>query len=77
MDKETIAVTNLFNGVDYYSLSSRNLVGSIKAEIMDNCPTSIIFDKRGLVAFGGSSGVVQVARLFPPVIIQTLEMGGM
>lgn len=76
MDKETIAVTNLFDGVDYYSLSSQNLVDSIRVKITDNCPTSILFDERGLVAFGGSSGVVQVACLSPPAIIQTLEVEG-
>ena len=77
MYEETIAVTNLFNGVDYYSFSSRNRVDPVKAEIVDNCPTSIVFNKRGRIAFGGSSGVIQIARLFPPVIIQTLEIGGM
>lgn len=71
-----IVVTNLFNGVDYYSLSNRNLLGSIGVEITDNCPTSIVFAKRGLVAFGGGSGVVQVARLFPSEVVQTLEVEG-
>ena len=74
--EETIAVTNLFNGVDYYSLSTQDSVGSIKAEITDNCPTSIVFDRCGFIAFGGSSGVVQVARLSPPAVVQTLEVEG-
>jgi len=71
-----IAITNLFNGVDYYSLSNQRLVGSIKAEITDNCPTSVVFDRRGFVAFGGSSGIVQVACLSPSAVVQTMEVEG-
>jgi len=76
-DKQTIAVTNLYDGIDYYSLSDQSFVNSVGVDIIDNHPTSVVFDQHGLVAFGGSSGAVQVANLSPPPrIVQVLDVGG-
>lgn len=71
-----IAVTNLFDGVDWYDLASQGLVDSFKMTIVDNVITPIICDSAGFLIVGGSCGVVQVLQQFPATAVQTLGLEG-
>lgn len=74
VDEETIAVTNLFDGVDRYDISHQELIESLKTTIVENVMTLIILDDDGFLAFGGSSGAVQILKPTPMGINQTLEL---
>lgn len=73
-DQGTIAITNLFDGVDWYSLANQGLVDSLRTTIVDNVITPIISDEAGSLIIGGSCGVVQVLQPFPAMVVQTLEL---
>ncbi|KAF9786242.1 WD40-repeat-containing domain protein, partial [Thelephora terrestris] len=72
----TIAVTNLFDGVDWYSIKSQRLVDSFRMLIEDNIVAPIIFDGTGSWISGGSCGAVRVICPFPAIGIETLELEG-
>lgn len=74
LDQTTIAITNLFDGVDLYSVADRRLVSSIKSPIAENVPVQVTFDRCGDVAIGGSSGVIHVFQTSPPATVQKLEL---
>lgn len=76
VDCRAIAITNLFDGVDLYDLTSRSLVDSLRTTIADNIITPIISDGAGLLIVGGSCGTVQLLQLFPAIIVQTLDLEG-
>jgi len=73
-DQGAIAVTNLFDGVDWYNLTNQGLVDSIKTTIVDNVITPIISDGAGSLIIGGSCGTVQVLKPFPAAVVQKLEL---
>ena len=75
-DCRAIAVTNLFDGVDLYDLTSRSLVDSLRTTIADNIITPIISDGAGLLIMGGSCGTVQLLQLSPATVVQTLDLEG-
>jgi hypothetical protein len=76
VDHGTIAVTNLFDGVDWYDLASQGVIDSLRIAIVDNVITPIISDSVGSLIVGGSCGAVQVLQPFPAVVVQTLELEG-
>lgn len=80
-DQTTLAVTNLFDGIDFFPVQrgptpSADIKpsGSAKVEIVDNVMTSITCDRHGLFFFGGSSGTVHIATSSPPAVVQTLQI---
>ena len=75
-DCRAIAVTNLFDGVDWYDLKSRGLVDSFRTTIADNVITPIVSDGAGSLIIGGSCGVVQLLQPFPAIVVQTLGLEG-
>ena len=76
VDRKAIAVTNLFDGVDWYDLTSRGLVDSLRTTIEDNVIIPIVSDGAGSLIIGGSCGTVQLLQPFPAIVIQTLELEG-
>jgi hypothetical protein len=73
-DQGAIAVTNLFDGVDWYDLTNQRLVNSLRTTIVDNVITPIISDSAGSLVIGGSCGAVQVLQPSPAAVVQTLEL---
>ncbi|KAF9642325.1 hypothetical protein BDM02DRAFT_3193488 [Thelephora ganbajun] len=74
MDHRAIAVTNLFDGVDWYDLVSQGLVDSVRTTIVDNVITPIISGSAGSLIIGGSCGAVQVLQPPPAIVVQTLGL---
>ena len=75
-DNRVVAVTNLFDGVDWYDLENQCLVDSFRMAIEDNIVTPIILNSSGSWITGGSCGVVQVVRPFPTIVVETLGLEG-
>lgn len=74
MDNGAIAVTNLFDGVDWYNLTTQDLAESLHTTIGENVITPIIRDDEGFLVIGGSVGAVQVLQPPPAALAQTLEL---
>lgn len=73
-DQGVIATTNLLDGVDWYNLTSRDRVESLRTTIMENIITPVISDNAGSLIIGGSCGTVQVLHPFSATVAQTLEL---
>ena len=76
VDRRAIAITNLFDGVDWYDLTSRGLADSLRTTITDNVITPIISDGAGSLIIGGSCGTVQILQPFPAIVVQSLGLEG-
>ena len=76
LDDGTIAVTNLFDGVDWYNLANQRLVDSFRMTIEDNVITPILSNGMGSLIIGGSCGAVQVLQPSPAIVVQTLGLEG-
>ena len=81
-DQTILRVTNLLDGVDFYPVmgdmtpsADIKPSGSAKVEISDNVMTSIVHDRHGFFAFGGSNGAVHIATPSPAAVVQTLQLG--
>ena len=75
-DERLIALSNLGNGFEFYTLSDQQRIYAIDLNISESVPTSILFDQNGSMIFGGSSGAAYVASGTPPAIKQTLKYEG-
>lgn len=57
----TIAVSNLFDGVDWYSISPQKHANSVKIPISDNLPTPLCYIHGGsALLVGGTSGKAHI-----------------
>lgn len=70
-----LAVTNLFDGVDIYTLSDQRRLSSVPVDIKENVSAPVLFLNNNSIIFGGGSGLVYVAGGEPPAVTQTLHSG--
>ena len=75
-DERLIALSNLADGFEFYTLSDQQRIYTINLNISESVPTSILFDQNGWIMFGGPSGAAYVASGTPPAIKQTLKYEG-
>lgn len=75
-DERLIALSNLADGFECYTLSDQQRVYTIDLNTSESVPTSILFDRNGSIMFGGSSGAAYIANGMPPTIKQTLKCEG-
>lgn len=74
-DETKLAVTNLFDGVDLYSLADQSRLGSIPVDMGENFPTAVSFASNSSIIFGGGSGCAYVAEGTPLTVQHNLEHG--
>lgn len=76
-DETKLAVTNLFDGVDLYSLTNQSRLNSVSVDMKENVPVAVAFMSDNAIVFGGGSGLAYVAEGSPPVVKHTLRHGDM
>ena len=75
-DEQLIALSNLADGFECYTLSDQQKIYTIKPNTSESVPTSVLFDPNGSIMFGGSSGAAYIASGTPPTIKQSLKYDG-
>lgn len=68
-------VTNLFDGVDLYSLVYQSRLGSVSVDLKENVSAAVTFASDNSIVFGGGSGLVYVAEGMPLTVRHTLRHG--
>lgn len=71
-----MAVTNLFDGVDLYSLVDQGRLGSVSVDVKENVSAAVTFTSDNSIVFGGGSGLVYVAEGVPLTVRHTLRHNG-
>jgi hypothetical protein len=71
-----LAVTNLFDGVDVYSLVDQSRLYTVSVDMEENVPATVTFVSDNTVVFGGGSGLAYIAEGTPLRVRHTLEHGG-
>lgn len=74
-DETKLAVTNLFDGVDLYSLADQSRLGSVSVDMGENVSTAISFASNNGIVFGGGSGHAYVAEGTPLTVQHNLKHG--
>lgn len=69
-------MTNLFDGVDLYSLTDQSRLSSISVEVKENVSADVTFASNDSIVFGGGSGLAYIAEGIPPTVRHTLKHGG-
>jgi len=76
-DGTTIAVSNLFDGVDWYSTSPPRHAYSVKIPISDNLPTPLSYiDNGSAILVGGTSGKAHIIDCKSLNVLQVLDHNG-
>jgi WD40 repeat protein len=78
-DEKHIVVSNLYDGLDFYSISDRALSHSVPCPInqQKNKPVPVVFSRDGeIVVVGGTSGSVKVLNSRSCETLQTLSHDG-
>ena len=72
-----IAVSNLFDGVDYYSTSPPRHASSVQIPISDNLPTPLSYIHGGsALLIGGTAGKARIIDCQSLSVFQTLDHNG-
>lgn len=69
-------MTNLFDGVDLYSLVDQSRLGSVSVEVKENVSAAVAFANDNNIIFGGGSGLAYVAEGTPLTVNHTLKHNG-
>lgn len=75
-DETKLAVTNLFDGVDLYSLVDQSRLSSVSVDVKQNVSAAVTFASDNSIVFGGGSGLAYVAEGMPLTVRYTLKHGG-
>jgi hypothetical protein len=76
-NESKLAVTNLFDGVDVYSMADQSRLNSVSVDVKENVSTAVAFLSDNTVVFGGGSGVAYIAEGTPLMVTRILRHGGM
>jgi hypothetical protein len=69
-------VTNLFDGVDLYSLTDQSRLHSVSVDVRENVSAMVTFASDNSIVFGGGSGLAYVAEGIPLTVRHTLKHDG-
>ena len=69
-------MTNLFDGVDLYSLTDQSRLNSVSVNVKENVSATVTFANDNGIVFGGGSGLAYLAEGTPPVVRFTLKHDG-
>lgn len=69
-------MTNLFDGVDLYSLTDQSRLNSVSVDVKQNVSAAVTFASNDSIVFGGGSGFAYIAEGIPLAVKHTLEHGG-
>lgn len=78
-DEKHLVVSNLFDGLDWYSITEHKLNHSVPCPInlQNNIPVPVLFGENGrLIITGGSSGTARILDSMTAETIQTLSHDG-
>lgn len=75
-DETKLAVTNLFDGVDLYSLIDQTRLHSVPVDMKENVSVAVAFMGDNTIVFGGGSGLAYIAEGTPLTVKHTLRHGG-
>ncbi|KAF9790781.1 WD40-repeat-containing domain protein [Thelephora terrestris] len=75
-NESKLAVTNLFDGVDVYSMADQSRLNSVSVDVKENVSTAVAFLSDNTVVFGGGSGVAYIAEGTPLMVTRILRHGG-
>ena len=78
-DEKHLAISNLFDGLDWYSITEHKLSHSVPCPInlQNNIPLPVHFgDDGGIIIVGGSSGNARILDTTTAETIQTLSHDG-
>ena len=69
-------MTNLFDGVDVYSLTDQSRLNSVSVDVKKNVSVAVTFASNDGIVFGGGTGLAYIAEGIPLTVKHTLEHGG-
>jgi hypothetical protein len=75
-DETKLAVTNLFDGVDLYSLIDQSRLHSVSVDMKENVSVAVTFINNNTIVFGGGSGFAYIAEGTPLAVKRTLGHSG-
>lgn len=74
LDEKTLVVSNLYDGLDWYSIPNRAFSRAVPIRIVRNKPIPVLFiDNGNAIMVGGSSGAVRILDSRTAETMQTLD----
>jgi hypothetical protein len=74
LDEKTLVVSNLYDGLDWYSIPDRVFSRAVPIRIVRNKPIPVLFiDNGNAIMVGGSSGAVRILDSRTAETMQTLD----